>query len=179
MISTRSLHAIRAAAVAVAVLAAPALAAVDSSCAPPCTVAPKSALFVRENDGTINANSYIVPLQGTLQKGTRKTVLRVDVSLFVQIDPSMPSVYIYPTVNGQKAGTGYAGLMQAVCDHSLSAYCSVSGSFWWDLDALEAAHPGKFIGQPLNIAVDGGSLVGGGVGQPYSASFSAELVKKK
>jgi hypothetical protein len=52
--------------------------------------------------------------------------------------------------------------------------CSVTGHFWLDLDAAEAAHPGIFINQPLVVELGGfGDVTFTGM-----ASLRARLVKK-
>ncbi len=57
--------------------------------------------------------------------------------------------------------------------------CTVSGTWWLDLDAAEVAHPGVFIRQPLTITLLGGTVPGAGVPfVPGDASMSAVLEKK-
>ncbi len=53
-------------------------------------------------------------------------------------------------------------------------FCSVAGSWWVDLDAAEAAHPGLLVGQPLTIDV----LAFSDMSKLVSASPSARMVKK-
>jgi len=162
-----------------ALLSGPAFAAVESSCPAPCTILPKSAVFVRETAGVLGPqNGWLVPLQGTLRVGTRKTVVRVDATVTVEVDPSVTNYYINADINGRDL---YPGNPPSVttCDNTRSYLCSVTGTFWFDIDALEAAFPGEFVGQSLTISLRGGTLNAQGNGKPYQASFSAEVVKKK
>lgn len=166
---------------AMILLATSASAGVESSCPDPCVRLPKSALFVRETNGTLDQNNKIVSLSGTLLKGTAKTVLRLDVSLMVHAGAGMGGVYFFPFLNGEHPSIGYGQEIdghEISCDPSKVGACSVTGSFWFDIDALEAVYPGMFVGQPLTIEVTGGTLPSG-AGEGYRASFSAEVVKKK
>ena len=43
----------------------------------------------------------------------------------------------------------------------------------------EPANPGLFIGQPLNVDVFGGTLLGAGAGKGYRLLLTANVVKKK
>lgn len=164
---------------ATVLVATPALAVLESSCPAPCLKPPKSVLFVRE-DGAINGFGYATSLHGTLRKGTAKTVLRLDVSATLQLSPNPIGRFLVDaSVNGIDASP-VLNLQGNACDNTQSIFCSVVGTFWWDIDALEAAHPGMFVGQPLKITVVAGNLFGGGgTGDPYVMSFSAQVVKNK
>jgi hypothetical protein len=159
---------------ATAMLSGNALAVVESSCPAPCPVAPKTALFVREAGNLAAGGSAFLP--GTLQKGVKKTVLRVDATFTVDVDPTVPGLWIMPTLNGINAGNLHPF---ALCESSRATICTVSATFWWDIDALEAAHPGQFVGQPLDIILWGGNNFGAGSGLPFQASFAAQVVKKQ
>lgn len=157
-----------------ALLATNALAMVESSCPAPCTVPPKTSIFVRET-GALGTGGYIY-VPGTLQKGLKKTVLRVDATFVVDVDPTLPGLWLRPKVNGIKID---GPLTLTVCDSARAANCTISATFWWDLDALEAAHPGEFIGKPLEIMLEGGNMFGSGQGMEFQASLAATLVKKQ
>ena len=92
---------------AMILLATSASAGVESSCPDPCVRLPKSALFVRETNGTLDQNNNIVSLSGTLLKGTAKTVLRLDVSLMVHAGAGVGGVYFFPFLNGKHPSIGY------------------------------------------------------------------------
>ena len=161
-------------------LSSTAFAAVESSCPAPCKNPPKWALFVRET-GTLDAGGYADPLFGHLSKGIAKTVLRIDISAVVDQMTPMSRLVIQPEVNGLYYTGPPLGLVDNSCDITKSTYCSVTGTFWWDIDALEAAHPGEFVGKPLEILVWAGAFLGGnvGAGSKYVVSVSAQVVKKK
>jgi hypothetical protein len=164
---------------ATAMLSSAAFAAVESSCPAPCTTPPKSALFVRETAGVLLPfNGDLAPLQGMLRVGTSKTVLRVDASVTVEVDASVKDFHIYARINERDLSPGNA-IRSKTCDNTRSYLCSVTGTFWFDIDALEAAFPGEFVGQPVTISLRGGNFSGAGIGRPYQASFSAKVVKKK
>jgi hypothetical protein len=158
-------------------LSTSAFAAVESSCPSPCLNPPKSALFMRDT-GKINGNGYAAGVVGKLRKGVAKTIVRIDVSANVEVSTPLSRLLVFPQINSVDADT--IGLFGNACDQNTSFFCSVSGTFWWDIDALEAAHPGKFIGHELNIVVAAGTfLAGGGLGDAYVLSVSATVVKKK
>jgi hypothetical protein len=164
---------------ATAMLSSAAFATVESSCPAPCTTLPKSALFVRETAGVLGPqDGWLPPLEGTLRVGTRKTVLRVDASITVEVDASVNDYYMHVYVNDADLSPGNAPSL-TTCDNTRSYLCTVNGTFWFDIDALEADSPGKFVGQPLKITLRGCTLDSNGNGRPYQASFSAEVVKKK
>src|SRR5262245_20956107 len=160
-------------------LSSAALAAVESSCPAPCTTPPKSALFVRETAGVLGPqNGWLPPLEGTLRVGTRKTVLRVDASVTVDVDASVDDFYIHVYINGRDLSPGNAPSL-TTCDNTRSYLCTVNGTFWFDIDAFEADSPGEFVGQPVKITLRGGTLNAGGTGRPYEAAFSAEVVERR
>jgi hypothetical protein len=161
---------------ATAFLSSAAWAAVESSCPAPCTRLPKTSLFVRETNGVLDQVGRIVPLSGMLLRGTAKTVVRIDASVFVNVNPSVDQLYVRANLNGV---TSSPASYFVTCDSTKSAYCTATGTFWWDIDALEVDHPGMFVGQPLSITLHGGNLFNQGAGQPYEASFIAQVVKKK
>jgi hypothetical protein len=68
---------------------------------------------------------------------------------------------------------------QTQCNTASAVDCTVTGTFWLDLDAAaEAADPGMYLGKPLNISLSAGSVAGGYSGRPYKETLSAQLVKK-
>ena len=99
-------------------------------------------IFVRETAGTLDANANLTPLTGTLLKGTRHTVVRVDATVTVEaggVGP--PSIFFEATLNDQVAG--YSGHGKACAD--TRPYCTLSMTLWFDIDQLEATHPGMFV----------------------------------
>ena len=151
-----------------------ALATVESSCPAPCSVPPRSAIFVRDS-GVLAANGQITPLTGTLLKGIRKTVLRVDATVTVLSNGSVPSVFLVGSVNDLY----YSATHATSCTNVNGFYCTITASLWFDIDTLETQYPGQLIGQSLDIKLVGGNVLFGGAGLVYNATFSAQVVKKK
>jgi hypothetical protein len=148
-------------------------AIVESSCPAPCTKLPKEALSLRERNGTTSGTGAVTPLTGTLAKGKSKTLLRIDASFSGTTPvPTLASLLVY--VNGVLLQDGIA--FGAYADQCLPTICTLTGTFWLDIDAAEAANPGLFMNQPLVISLDGGN---GQAAQSYSTSLSAQLLKKK
>jgi hypothetical protein len=174
--SYRPSSVLRALVVGGVLMASPALAVISSSCPAPCAKPPKSALFMRETND-LDANSYTVPLSGMLSRGSAHTVVRVDATFMVPNRGTMSTVEVYPVLNGRFQDLSSTGVINA-CS-TTHPTCSVTGTFWFDVDELEATYPGTFVGQPLNLAVVGNPLTGSAAGFTYHLSFSAQVVKKK
>jgi hypothetical protein len=83
-------------------------------------------------------------------------------------DSTARSESIFPKVNGfpvepvftpqitYGAGVNCPALTTA------NVRCAATGTWWLDIDAAEAAHPGQFVKQPLNIVLIGQELTGHG-----------------
>ena len=175
--SSYRLQALRSALVGAALRASPAFATVQNSCPAPCTRPPRYAFFARETDGHLDANGQTAHLVGALAKGSHKTVVRVDAMLTVQGGASFPNIMIWADLNGKHPSNTVDGAA-AGCP-TTHPFCTITATLWFDLDELEAAFPGWFVGQPLAIRVGGGSLTLAGVGNQYEASFSAQVVKNR
>jgi hypothetical protein len=123
-------------------------------------------------DGAFSSGQFHI-LTGTIQKGKKKRVLRVDGSVFVT-DTCVTSLGVGTLVNGsvplEPATSDYIGRCVA------GGQCTVTGTFRLDLDAAAALAPGTIIGQPLNTSVFRTAC--GCVTANGEASFSAQLVKK-
>ena len=162
----------------VGVLAVPSWAAPVSSCPAPCTKPPKAALFVAEPSGALDVNCNTAPLTGTIAAGKKKTVLRLDATVSVNNDPSTEGCYVSAYVNGISLNPVINSGSNSM-DTALGARCTITGTYWLDMDSAEMASPGMFIGQPLVIEVDAGSESTGGMGDSYTATWSAQVVKAK
>ena len=81
--------------------------------------------------------------------------------------------YVFPRVNG--VGLNPLDLSAAV-SCAAAVDCTATGTWWLDLDAAEAAHPGSFIGKPLNVDLLGQNV--SGPGYFGYAGLRARLVKK-
>lgn len=159
----------------VGVLAAPSWAAPVSSCPAPCSKPPKAALFMAEPSGALDATGNIATLMGTIAKGVKKTVLRLDATVDVYANPAIEGCFVTARVNEVFFSMGQSNTM----DTPVNSDCTITGTYWIDIDQAEASHPGQFIGQPLVVIVDGGSQASGGMGDPYVASVSVQVIKNK
>ena len=94
----------------------------------------------------------------TLRKGKAKALLRIDARLEVKPSSSGSALALingilvnghtfFSSVPGQPGNTH-------LCSEA-SGGCAAGGSAWVDLDEAEAAFPGEFRGQPLEIEVQG------------------------
>lgn len=82
---------------------------------------------------------------------------------------------VVPTVNGigvEPFARSVAYCTDQLCD-------TASGSWWLDIDAAEAAHPGMFVGQPLLVRLIGGEISASiDVNGLWNASLSVQMTKK-
>lgn len=175
--SHRTSNVLRALVLGGTLIAGPALAYVSSSCPAPCAKPPKSALFMRESNGQLDANSYTGALTGTLSRGSARTVVRVDATIMLPNCGTLPVYEIEARLNNRHQDADFHAVIGA-CNPNHPT-CAITGTFWFDLDELETANPGAFVGQPLNITVLGSPLTGDAAGYTYRMTFSAQVVKKK
>jgi len=125
----------------------------------------------------VPAVSEGVLLSGVIARGKKGRVLIVEA--FVGSLAAGESGLFRPRVNGvfleptDDFGNGNA--MGINCPSTATRSCTGSAHWWLDLDAAEAAHPGTFFNQALNI-----DLLGAGAGPlGVVANLSARLEKKK
>ena len=102
-------------------------------------------------------------------------VVRVDATVTVAANGPFPVLGLDARLNYKFSSVAGYGTACA----PTHPYCTISATFWFDLDAMEAKYPGTFIGQPLTVSVGGGNFLGAGAGASYWASFSAEVAKNK
>jgi hypothetical protein len=105
-------------------------------------------------------------LTATIEKGKKKRVVEVEVASTVTASPpGAGALIVTATVNGlpilEPTNAGSTVSTGAACLNPPTG-CSVTAQYWLDLDAVEAAHPGVFVKQPLNIAVQAGWTGRGG-----------------
>jgi hypothetical protein len=133
----------------------------------------------------INDACCQVQLKGTIISGQASNVLMIAAS-FIARNSSDPlclptDVDIFPPrVNSISTNPdGLVGFIsaRAHCDMSGGFCPTITGTYWLDLDQAEAAHPGMFIGQPLNITLLG-RWFGANCSVLTTLTMSAELVSK-
>ncbi len=153
-------------------IAAVLLAPVISQAAPVTTSPGKNSVFAREG-AVLDATGDFPDLTGQIEKGKKKTVLKVEATALIQGNAAVAGAYLAMTVNGLTTA-----MASGQCDPASTHFCSLTGTYWLDLDAAELIIPGAFIGQPLNITLTGGNSAVAGAGLQSLASFSAQVVKK-
>lgn len=147
---------------------------VAASAAPVTDSPGKNSVHVTESN-SLNPTGDIVPLTGTIAKGKKKSVVEIQVTLAVTANASVPALYFTPGINGFSINPA-GNTMQ--CVSGATYPCVFTATYWADLDALEAANPGMFAGQPLLIRVTGGNYLATGSGIPYTATLTARMAKK-
>jgi len=129
-------------------------------------------------------------LTAQIKKGKRHTVIAFEAMAALFGDPSLPlHVEINPDVNGVVAtdcvpasgecnlGINTAGRMTCPPLSTGTFTCNAVGTWWFDVDAAESAHPGMFVGKPLNIVLNGAESTGAGVSN-FKATLTARVQKK-
>ena len=119
-----------------------------------------------------------IPVAGTISKGRKHSVLRLDASLrdfnFSGCTPPWGQ-NLLASVNG----VPFNGLWIGNSTTCNGGTCSVTITNWLDIDAAEATSPGMFVGKPLNISVvPSYTLTSCGCTMAESLTFSAQQVKK-
>lgn len=121
----------------------------------------------------------------TLKKGQKKRVVVVEATMISGVVGPLPMVLsMAATLNGvlmeplgnpwgvatDCGGTGMTPL-------PVMANCTLSATFWLDLDQAETASPGTFIGKPLIVTLMGGDAAGVG-GKPVLVSMAVRQEQK-
>jgi hypothetical protein len=162
-----------------------AVAHAEDSCPAPCTKIPKSVRHVSTTVPSpfpVTLSPFLSTPGATLAKGIKKNVVTVEVTL-VNTFPSAPLLMVVqPVVNGLPMQPPFP--IAADCGGtSLStlprtAACTLSGSFWLDIDQAETTSPGTFVGQPLTVTLLAADASGVGSETGF-ASMSVRQEKKK
>ena len=116
-------------------------------------------------------------LTATIEKGKKRHVLTVEATLTSGVDLVPGGLTFGVVVNGFDAephtvccGPFYTQACGTACTHT--------GSWWLDLDAAEAAHPGVYIGQPLTIQLLGGEIPTNAPQGTGAVTMSVRMEKK-
>jgi hypothetical protein len=112
-------------------------------------------------------------LTATIAKGKKKKVLAIEATLSTDTGAS-GVLEIRPLVNDVAVE---GGVVSVACQPGL-VHCSVSGSWWLDVDAAEAANPGVFVKQPLVVRLVGGYLAGGDPDIAATGTLSVRVESK-
>jgi len=154
--------------VSVALLVAPSLTIADSNTGPG-----KMAAFASFDDMTIGLGPSSPSLAVAIKKGKTHRVLTVEGMLSIYSAAGAAKLLMVPLVNGIPLNpVGKA----AAASCTTGEQCSVTGSWWLDLDAAEAANPGVGLGQQLNVTLVGNDTAE--TGSVGSMILRARLEKK-
>jgi hypothetical protein len=160
------------------------------SCLAPCAKIPKERRYVSTvgsialPPGPLGGVLLTTPA-ATLAMGKPKRLLVVDATLTSGLAAPMPMVLTMTAVaNGaMMEPTTPMGVVMDCGGSVMNPIaplfgCTLSGTFWLDLDQAETGNPGTFIGMPLSVVLRGGNAAGGG-GMPVYASMTVHLEKNK
>lgn len=113
----------------------------------------KSSVYASVSGVTLDG-SNTVKMSGQILKAKKKHVLEIEATTMATVPTDDNAIGTQVTVNGFgdiiQPDSNYNGVEQ--CD-SAFINCTSHAVLWVDLDAAEGAHPGLFIGQPLDIDV--------------------------
>jgi hypothetical protein len=145
----------------------------------------KNAAFV---SATGVLTTYTTQPVATIAKGRRNTVLAIEASYSDGASYPTPAgmrvlgMQVY--VNGVGVQPNPFGTYEFLTDCGFvdtdSNACSVTGTWWLDIDAAELANPGQFVGQPLTVSLMAGDLAAGplvGI-VPMDTSLTVRVTKK-
>lgn len=122
-----------------------------------------------------------VSLNGQIAKGQAHNALMLDATFMVApttgCSPTDVGIFS-PQVNGIFMNPDALGLVPSASARCQGGVCpTITGTYWLDLDAAEAAYPGMFVHQPLNITLSG-TWFGVTCSAFNSITMSAVMVRK-
>ncbi len=135
----------------------------------------KSSAYESSN-GNVLSTSDATLLTATIAMGRSKSVVEVTATVHYDVGVVTTEPTLTVTVNGVTAQPTTGGFYTNI-NQRCSAACTVSGNWWLDLDAAEAANPGMFVGKTLSVHLIGREGLGGG-GETYMATLAARMQKK-
>jgi hypothetical protein len=134
-----------------------------------------------KNTAAASANVWDVnnlgqPIPVQLVKGKRGRLLLVNGVLSAYTPTPGVTIAMNATVNGVHLEPNNYQTDSQVFQEGCNGFCTITGTWWLDLDALEQANPGQFVNVPLDVTLAArafyGTLTFG------KASVTATLVKK-
>jgi hypothetical protein len=162
------------------------------SCLAPCARIPREQRYVSTGGpiplpaGQLGGTLLTTPA-ATLAMGKAKRVLVVDATVTSGAAPPAPLPMVLTmaaNANGVPMEPTIPWGVVMDCGGSAMSIiaplvgCTLSATFWLDLDQAETASPGTFIGMPLTVILKGGNAAGAG-GMPVYASMGVHLEKRK
>lgn len=106
--------------------------------------------------------AFTTLLSASIAKGKSKSVLVINGMLSSGSSLATSTFYLRVSVNGVWAEPqtfGTVSLIAQGCGVGGSRMCTLTGTWWLDLDAAELANPGSFKGKPLEVVLEGGEEV--------------------
>jgi len=120
----------------------------------------KNAVFVASPFGPLPMATATL-LSGTIVKGRAKRVLAIEGMFTTGFGPAVGDVVLLGARVDTISGTLAVVPPDAGFRCTFGQQCTLTGTFWLDLDEAEANNPGTVVGKPLTVR-----LVGGVVGMP-------------
>jgi len=116
--------------------------------------------------------------RGPSKKGKAKHVLAIEAILRTGGGANADTLCLQALVNGVAVEPLTGGLFAILSACPAQTDCTLTATFWLDLDAAEAANPGVFVGQPLKIDLQGGDFKADGGGAVFVSTMTARMEKK-
>jgi hypothetical protein len=132
----------------------------------------KSSAFASGSLSPLGANPTTL-LTATIAKGRKRRVLAIEATVGTE-SGAAGVLEMRPLVNDVAAD---GPIVSVACQPTL-VHCSMTGTWWLDLDAAEAANPGVFVKQPLEVRLVGGTLAGGDPDISAYGTLSVRLESK-
>jgi len=126
----------------------------------------------------LNVDNSPLPTTVQLVKGKRRYLLVVSGVLSGYAPTPGTFIGLGATVNGfdfEPFDGNMSRIFQQCAGDATGGFCTVSGTWFVDLDAMEATHPGTFVNVPLSVSLHSQSI--GGV-LNGKLTLTAMLVKK-
>jgi hypothetical protein len=147
----------------------PAPARADAVWSPGKVTAVRSAVGLAVDNGP-------VPTTVQLVKGKRRYVLVVTGVLSGYSATPGTFIGLGATVNGVDFEP-IDGNSSRIYQQCAVGFCTISGTWFVDLDAMETAHPGMFVNMPLSVSL-WPQAVGGGALTQGKVTLTATMMKK-
>lgn len=133
----------------------------------------KNAAYASADGGSLPAAGAAVAAT-SITAGKSKRVLEIQGTFMATNPVGMLSPAVWVEVNGVAVPPtdDFSNALAAYCQYN----CTVSGTWWLDLDAAEAAAPGTIYNQPLQVVLYAMDYLA--TGPAYSTSLAVKMVKK-
>jgi len=130
--------------------------------------------------GTVPSTDTVVAT-AVIAKGKPKSVLDISATVHHAGSSTDDEICVYPTVNGvdvEPLNPLETGFFAIGTSTPATMEGTISGQFWLDLDAAEAASPGVFKNQQLNVDLHVFDCRDNSSDGSYTASLAVRMQKK-